>query len=167
MVVNACAYRATDSRRLMSVADPCVPRNRAAWLACAARATLIVGAHGLLPGQLKVAPTRRSHQPTPGSEASEWSSPHCAIGQLLSFGIEGREAFEVLARLAEFGTRLQRRMTSSRSRVSRFRRITGWVVVGAKLNPAAGRSLVAVCPGARLQRCAACQNAFSSGRTPS
>ena len=54
MIANACAYRATDRLRLLSVPDPCGSRNRAAWVRLANRAALIVIAHGRLPGALQI-----------------------------------------------------------------------------------------------------------------
>ena len=51
---NACAYRATNGLRLLSVPDPCGPGNRASWIRLAERAALIVVAHGRLPGQLQM-----------------------------------------------------------------------------------------------------------------
>ena len=54
IIANACAYRATDKQRLLRVADPCGPRNRATWLRLADRAALIVIAHGRLPGTLQM-----------------------------------------------------------------------------------------------------------------
>ena len=54
LIANACAYRATNRLRLLSVPDPCGSRNRASWIRLAEKAALIVVAHGRLPGQLQV-----------------------------------------------------------------------------------------------------------------
>lgn len=50
---NACAYRATDKMRLLAVADPVGPGNEAAILRMASLASLVVIAHGRLPGGLQ------------------------------------------------------------------------------------------------------------------
>lgn len=52
-VGNACAYRATDKRRLLDVEDPVGPRNIPAILEMAEESSLIVVAHGQLPGDLQ------------------------------------------------------------------------------------------------------------------
>lgn len=52
-VANACAYRATDRMRLLSVDDPVGPRNHAAILEMAAESSLVVIGHGRLPGALQ------------------------------------------------------------------------------------------------------------------
>lgn len=53
MVANACAYRATDNKRLLDVNDPVGPRNAAALLEMAAQAGIIIIAHGRLPKGLQ------------------------------------------------------------------------------------------------------------------
>lgn len=53
MIANACAYRATDRMRLLEVLDPVGPGNLSAILAMAAECSLIIVAHGRLPGQLQ------------------------------------------------------------------------------------------------------------------
>ena len=53
MMANACAYRATDKRRLLEISDPVGPRNGAALLEMAAQAGIIVIAHGRLPKGLQ------------------------------------------------------------------------------------------------------------------
>jgi hypothetical protein len=50
---NACAYRATDRMRLLTVADPVGPRNHAAILEMVSESSLVVIAHGRLPGDLQ------------------------------------------------------------------------------------------------------------------
>jgi len=50
---NACAYRATDRMRLLTVADPVGPGNHDANLRMAAAAGVIIIAHGRLPGDLQ------------------------------------------------------------------------------------------------------------------
>lgn len=52
-IANACAYRATDRMRLLTVEDPVGPRNHAAILEMASESRLIVIAHGRLPGDLQ------------------------------------------------------------------------------------------------------------------
>jgi len=47
------AYRATDSKRLLEVADPCGPEIDAAILAMAKRAAIVVLAYGQLPKPLR------------------------------------------------------------------------------------------------------------------
>jgi hypothetical protein len=51
-IANACAYRATDKGRLLSVADPVGPRNHQSILEMAACCEMLVIAHGRLPGDL-------------------------------------------------------------------------------------------------------------------
>lgn len=54
IVVNACAYRATNNKRLLTVTDPVGPRNHFYILQMARRADQIIVAHGKLPGKLQV-----------------------------------------------------------------------------------------------------------------
>lgn len=53
VIVNACAYRATDRMRLLEVDDPVGPLNMLTILGCADRCALVVVAHGRLPGGLQ------------------------------------------------------------------------------------------------------------------
>lgn len=52
-IANACAYRATDKMRLLTVSDPVGPCNIDAILGMAARSSLVVIAHGRLPRGLQ------------------------------------------------------------------------------------------------------------------
>lgn len=52
-VTNVCAYRATENKRLLSVADPVGPENIAIILETAKASDQIVIAHGNLPGKLQ------------------------------------------------------------------------------------------------------------------
>jgi hypothetical protein len=54
IIVNVCAYRATNNKELLKVADPVGPLNHATILEMAARADRIIVAHGKLPGRLQV-----------------------------------------------------------------------------------------------------------------
>lgn len=54
IVVNACAYRVTQSKELLKVTDPVGPRNHISILEMARRADKIIVAHGKLPGKLQV-----------------------------------------------------------------------------------------------------------------
>ena len=53
LVGNVCAYRATDKRRLLAVADPVGPENDRAILCMASRAAIVILAYGLLPKPLR------------------------------------------------------------------------------------------------------------------
>jgi hypothetical protein len=52
-IANACAYRATDKRRLLDVADPVGPLNNYSILQMAVTCDMVVIAHGRLPGDLQ------------------------------------------------------------------------------------------------------------------
>jgi hypothetical protein len=53
LIGNACAYRATDRRRLLEVPDPVGPGNHQALLEMAEQADLLIVGHGQLPGDLQ------------------------------------------------------------------------------------------------------------------
>lgn len=53
LVGNACAYRATQQKRLLEVDDPVGPQNCAALIEMSFQASLVIIAHGRLPGKLQ------------------------------------------------------------------------------------------------------------------
>lgn len=53
LVGNACAYRATQQKRLLEVKDPVGPGNASALVDMAIAADMVVIAHGRLPGNLQ------------------------------------------------------------------------------------------------------------------